>query len=63
MVETIVGVLTTVAICALVGWLVEKLVGTVPTQFATWGWVAKAVAYLILIVWILDKYGVYSVAK
>ena len=63
MVETLIGILITVAICVLVGWLVEKLAGTVPAQFTTWGWVIRAVFYLILIVWVLDKYGVYSIAK
>lgn len=63
MVETIIGILITVAICAVVGWLVEKLITTVPAKFAEWTWIIKAVTYVILIAWVLNKYGIYTVPK
>ena len=62
MVETVAGLIITVAICSVIGWLVEKLVATIPSQLASWSWIARAVAYLVLIVWVLDKYGVYKVS-
>jgi uncharacterized membrane protein YGL010W len=55
MVESIVGLLITAAICYLVIWLVDKI--AVPAPFT---WVAKAVVILVLIVWVLQKYGVYN---
>lgn len=55
MVETIVGLLVTAAICYLVIWLVDKI--AVPAPFT---WVVKAVVVLILILFVLQKYGVYD---
>ena len=53
MVETVIGLLTTVAICYLVLWLVKEI--SVPEKFS---WVVKAVVGFILLAYVLDKYGV-----
>ena len=55
MVETVIGLLTTVAIAYLALWLVDKI--SVPTQYA---WVVKAIVGFILLVWVLEKYGVLA---
>lgn len=55
MVESIIGLIITAAICYLVIWLVDKI--AIPAPFT---WVAKAVVILILILFVLQKYGVYS---
>ena len=55
MVETVIGLLTTVAICYIVSWLAEKI--TVPTQFQ---WIVRSLVGVILLAWVLDKYGVLA---
>ena len=56
MVETIVGLLTTVAIVYLVLWIVKEI--SVPDKFA---WVVKATVGIILLLWVLEKYAVLTV--
>lgn len=64
MVATLVGILITVIICAVVCWLAEKLASSVPARFSfdgITGWVIKGVFYLILVAWVLQKYGIYDI--
>lgn len=58
MVETVIGLLTTVAICYLVLWLVKEI--SVPEKFA---WIVKAIVGFILLAYVLDKYAILSVAQ
>ena len=65
MVETLFGILVTVIICAIVVWLAEKIAGSVPAKFSfdgVAGWIIRVIFYLILIAWVLDKYGIYHIA-
>ena len=58
MVESIVGVLITAGICALVLWLVKEI--AIPEPYTKFSWIVKTVAVIILIAWVLQKYDVYS---
>jgi len=65
MVETLIGILITVIICAVVCWLSEKLATSVPAKFAfdgIAGFVIRGIFYIILIAWVLDKYGIYKLS-
>lgn len=58
MIESIIGLAITFAICYGVLWLVGKIGAPAP-----WDWIVKAIVVLILILWVLQKYGIYTVAK
>ena len=55
MVETIVGLLVTVAISYLVLWISDHI--QVPEKFA---WLVKSAVRILLLIWVLEKYSVLS---
>ena len=58
MVESIVGELITAGICSLVLWLVKEI--KLPEPYGKFAWIINVVVTIILIAWVLQKYGVYS---
>lgn len=56
MIEQLIGILITFAVCWLVIWLVDHI--GVPVPF---NWIIKVIFVLILIVWVLQKYGIANI--